>query len=214
MEMRLIKLKNTLKLFMIKVIGFDLGGVYLSDCWVKSVREKIVNKFNISKKEFEENNDRFEQDITEGKISESVFLKKLVGKNKNIIIQEIKQYIRRLNKIICPEIFELMERLKKNYKLVLINNEGKEWNEFRIKKFHLNKIFDKILTSCILKDSKPNKSYFKKVLSKLNIKPSELLFIDDKAENITSANRIGIKTIYFRNPHQLKKELSGLGIKL
>lgn len=198
---------------MIKVIGFDLGGVYLSDCWSKSVREKVIKEFNLSKKKFEENNEKFEQRITEEKISEDDFLRKLVGDDKKII-QGIKLSIRRLNRAIFPGTLRLMKKLKSNYKVVLMNNEGQEWNDFRMKKFHLNTIFDEVLTSCLLKDSKPNKSYFKKALLKLKIKPSELLFIDNNLNNARSARRIGIRTILFKNPRQLRGELSKLKIKI
>ncbi len=197
---------------MIKVIGFDLGGVYLTDCWSKIVREKISEKFNISKEKLEEKNIEFEQDITEGKISEADFLKNLINDDEKTI-EGVKQLIRSLNKAIFPEILELMKKLKQNYKLVLVNNEGKEWNDFRVKRFDLYEVFDEILTSCIIKDSKPKISYFEKVLKKLNLDSQQVLFIDDKLENVESARKIGIMSIHFKNPIQLKEELSRLKIK-
>ncbi len=111
-----------------------------------------------------------------------------------------------------PEMLPLMRRLKKSYLLVLMNNEGKEWNEFRIRKFHLNEIFEKVLSSCVVGKMKPKKEYFKEVIKRLHIKPQELLFIDDKASNIKSASSLGIKTILFKNPNRLKQELLKLGI--
>jgi len=93
-----------------------------------------------------------------------------------------------------------------------MNNEGKEWNEFRIRKFHLNEIFEKVLSSCVVGKMKPKKEYFKEVIKRLHIKPQELLFIDDKASNIKSASSLGIKTILFKNPNRLKQELLKLGI--
>ena len=125
---------------MIKVIGFDLGGVYLSDCWNKSVREKIADKFNIQKEMIEENNKKIENVISEGKISEDVFLRNVIGDVTKI--KEVKDYIRQLNRIIYPELLQLMINLKENYRLVVMNNEAKEWNDFRIKKFNLKQIFE------------------------------------------------------------------------
>ena len=43
---------------------------------------------------------------------------------------------------------------------------------------------------------KPNTDFYEYVLNKYNIKPEELLFLDDKEENIDIANRIGINTIH------------------
>lgn len=192
---------------MIKVIGFDLGGVYLSDCWGAATKDSIHKKFHITRK----NLSAYDMQITEGLISEGEFLRKIGAKDEKTI-KKLKMHIRAGNKVIFPEIQRLIRKLRKHYKVALMNNEGKEWNDYRIKKFRLAKLFDEILTSCMLKDSKPKKSYFQKVLSKLNIKPGELLFIDDKIENAKAARRLGVASIVFRNPIQLNQELSKLGI--
>lgn len=191
---------------MIKVIGFDLGGVYLTNCWDGFVWEKIAKKFHVDRDKLEAENNLFLKKISDGLISEDVFLENLIGSDKKII-QEVKIFIRSLNRVIYPEVLDLMRKLKKNYKLALVNNEGKEWNEFRINKFNLSKIFDEILTSCFIGYSKPSRDYFKEILARLNIKPSELLFIDDKIKNVISARRLGIVAIHFKNPDQLIGEL-------
>lgn len=191
---------------MIKVVGFDLGGVYLTDCWGRFVREKIVEKFHVDRDKLEEKNNLLHKKISNGLISEKVFLAELTGSDKKTI-QKIKNLIRSLNKVIYPELLALMQKLKRNYKLALVNNEGKEWNEFRIKKFNLGKIFDEILTSCLIGYSKPSEDYFKEVLARLNIKPSELLFIDNTIKNVISARNLGIVAIHFENPVQLTGEL-------
>lgn len=192
---------------MIKVVGFDLGGVYLSDCWDGFVREKIVEKFHVDRDKLEEKNNLLHKKISDGLISEDVFLTELTGSDKKTI-EDVKSYIRSLNKVIYPELLGLMKKLKRNYKLVLTNNEGREWNESRIKKFNLDKIFDEILTSCFIGYSKPSENYFKEVLARLNIKPSELLFIDNTIRNVISAQNLGIVAIHFKNPAQLARELS------
>lgn len=198
---------------MIKVVGFDLGGVYLTDCWSVAVREKIAKKFHLDQNKIEEKNNLLQKKISNGLISEDVFLTELTGSDKKTI-REIKNLIRSLNRVIYPEVLGLMEKLKRSYRVVLVNNEGKEWNEFRIKKFNLGKTFDEILTSCLIGYSKPSEDYFKEVLTRLNIKPSELLFIDNTTKNVISARNLGIVAVHFQNPDQLTGELSLLGIKV
>ncbi len=196
---------------MIKIIGFDLGGVYLSDCWSKSVRENISKKFKIPLDILEARNKKFEDEISEGNINEDEFLCNLFD-GFDIDIKEVKAYIRELNKIVFPQMFQLMKKLKENYSLVLMNNEGKEWNEFRIKKFNLSEVFKKTLSSCVIGKKKPKKEYFERVIERLNISPDSLLFIDNEKPNIKTAELLGIKTILFKNPNQLKKELLRLNI--
>jgi HAD superfamily hydrolase (TIGR01509 family) len=54
---------------------------------------------------------------------------------------------------------------------------------------------------------KPNRSAYEYVLVKLNVKPEEAIFIDDKEENIRGAEKLGIKSILYQNPDQLKHEI-------
>lgn len=197
---------------MIKTIGFDLGGVYLTDALGKKGWESISQIFNIdnprekSRKKYEE----YMRLVNIGKMDVEILFKKLLPNYRDI--EKIKQHVKNSNKILYPEVGDLIRKLKHNYQVVLMNNEGKEWNDFRIRKFHLEELFDKIFTSCIIGEKKPEKDYFKKVLNTLKIKSEELLFIDNTLENIESAKELGIQTIWFKNPAQLKRELLRKGI--
>ena len=48
------------------------------------------------------------------------------------------------------EIIELIRKLKDKYrlKIAVINNEGRELNEYRIKKFQLDRFVDFFISSC------------------------------------------------------------------
>jgi len=97
---------------MIKVIGFDLGGVYLTDCWCKSVREKIAKKFDVPLNTLEKRNKKFVKKLTEGKISEEQFLNKLFH-NLNVDIKKVGAYIRKLNRILFSRNAPFDEKVKK-----------------------------------------------------------------------------------------------------
>ena len=45
-----------------------------------------------------------------------------------------------------------------------------------------------------------------------NLKPKEILFIDDIKRNTKTAEKLGIKTILFENTEQLKEELKKLNM--
>lgn len=56
---------------------------------------------------------------------------------------------------------------------------------------------DKIFVSYELGLLKPNKAIYQSVLEKLNAKPEEVIFIDDKRENVEAAKSLGINGIVF-----------------
>ena len=56
---------------------------------------------------------------------------------------------------------------------------------------------DNIFVSYKLGLLKPNPQIYQKVLQKLNAKPAETIFIDDKPKNVEAANLLGINGIIF-----------------
>ena len=57
--------------------------------------------------------------------------------------------------------------------------------------------FEPILYSWEIGMLKPNRDIFELALRKLDVKPEEVIFIDDKLEHIQGAQRVGMRTILF-----------------
>ena len=105
----------------------------------------------------------------------------------------------------------LLLKLRQKYKLAVFTNEGREWTQYKIDALKLNSHFSHIVESNKLGKLKPSKTFFEKALKIIKAKPEECLFIDDKEENCKGARKIGIKSITFKNPKQLKNELLSSG---
>ena len=75
-------------------------------------------------------------------------------------------------------------------------------------------MFDILVFSCKEGVRKPEKKIFELTLKKLGVHAPEAVFIDDKKENVKSAEKIGLKTVLFKNILQLKKELVSLSINI
>lgn len=54
---------------------------------------------------------------------------------------------------------------------------------------------------------KPHPSFFHAHLEKTNLRPDQLIFIDDKLENVKAAQAVGMHAIHFKNVKQLRQEL-------
>jgi epoxide hydrolase-like predicted phosphatase len=190
---------------MIKAIIFDLGGVLIN-----APEEDLINycseKFCIDKNLFREVFYQYitifqKNEIAEEKMWEEISIK-LNVKKPNITWREV------VNNVFVQknEVFELIKTLKKKYKTaVLTNTEVAVVDYFHENK--LNEYFDELVFSCIEKGVKPEKEIYIIALNKLNCKPEETIFIDDRIENIEGANKLGINSILFKDINQLKKEL-------
>ena len=67
--------------------------------------------------------------------------------------------------------------------------------------------FDHHYYSCRLGAAKPAPRAFQLVLRDLGVQPGEVLFIDDRAENIRTARDLGMHTITFTSATALDREL-------
>ncbi len=101
------------------------------------------------------------------------------------------------------KLWKLLPELKKKYKLAVINNGNsialKYWKE----KFDFS-IFDLYLNSAVEGVKKPDPKIFLLVCERLNVKPEECLFMDDSLENIESAEKLGMKIIWWNKAKDKK----------
>jgi len=70
------------------------------------------------------------------------------------------------------------------------------------------------LYSCDVNLVKPEEAIYRKLLSMFGVEADELVFFDDKDENIKGAEAIGIKAILWVNPKEARRKLISLGVKL
>jgi len=149
-----------------------------------------------------------------GKTSEKYLIEKYIKDNHmNLTMSE---YILFFKKGIEPikGMNEVLSDLKKNYKLAALINEGVEWAQYKFEVSDFRKYFDKIIISGAINCKKPEESFFQKALNTIKAKPEECIFIDDQQKNCDAAQSLGIKSIIFQDPQQLKTELKKYGIKV
>ena len=110
------------------------------------------------------------------------------------------------------KLWEILPGLKKQYKLAVINNGNsialKYWEE----KFDFG-IFDLFINSAKVGIRKPNPQIYLLACQKLSVKPKECLFMDDSSENIESAKKLGMNTVWWNikeNKEKLLKEFKKL----
>lgn len=195
---------------MVKVIGFDCGGVLLADSWSP---DEISEEFGVPHGALWDRTQENLKPLGRGEISVDDFLTRVL-KDYGLPMEKVKKMVRRRMHVMFPENFELIRNLKGSYELVLMNNEGLEWNRYRVRKFKLDKLFDHIYSSCDLGVAKPDEEYYREVLRRLGVEPRDLVFIDNMERNIKSARKQGINSILFESPSQLRQKLIRLGVKL
>ncbi len=109
-------------------------------------------------------------------------------------------------------MFELVAKLRKNYRVGLLSDQTKEWWSYLNKKYDIVDNFDFMIISYQIGFCKPQSEIYDIALKESGSKPEEILFIDDLGQNLEPAKSLGFKTILFENPTQIKQHLKNIGV--
>jgi 2-haloacid dehalogenase len=104
---------------------------------------------------------------------------------------------------------DLFKQLKESgkYKIYALTNWSAETFPIAIERYDFMGWFDGIVVSGAEKMRKPAQEFYQLLLDRYNVDPQEALFIDDNLRNILAAEKMGITSIHFTSPGQLKEEL-------
>lgn len=103
----------------------------------------------------------------------------------------------------------MLERLRKHFRVMLLSNTNTTHlnhvycyldNTYNITAWE-DRYFDRAYYSHLMGLRKPHREIYETVLNDHQLRPDQLLFIDDNADNIAGANALGIKTLH-HNPEQ------------
>jgi HAD superfamily hydrolase (TIGR01509 family) len=103
----------------------------------------------------------------------------------------------------------LVESLRRRgYKVFLFSNTSLPHARF-LRKVGWDKPFDGFLSSCELRSMKPAGTAFARALERINAAPSDVVFIDDREDNVRGAKEYGIRWAFrFTTLAQLRKDIA------
>jgi putative hydrolase of the HAD superfamily len=93
----------------------------------------------------------------------------------------------------------------------LLSNSGPEVVAKLRSERPIDRLFDAVVISCEVGLSKPDPRIYRHCLARLGLEPPQALFVDDRADNIEGAARIGLRTLQFDGPDALARLRSLVG---
>jgi putative hydrolase of the HAD superfamily len=194
----------------------DVGGVILSNGWDRGSRAAAAKKFGLEWEEFQDRHELASPAFETGRITLDTYLQRTVFyRKRNFTRQEFVDFIFSQSSE-YPDSRAVLSSVASNgkYLLATINNEPRELNEWRIRKFDLRRDFKAFFSSCYLGVRKPEEGIYKLALEVTQRSPEECVFIDDRELNLECAKQLGMRTIHFQDAAQLRQELAAHGVSV
>lgn len=176
---------------MIKVIAFDLVGVLVNEKDIELTLEedKLERMFGSNR-----NDSDYLMDA-----------RKIIQKD-SVLIRTTEELIEKIYRVRDRDILKKIKEKDPNLKIVIATNHVSYVRNFIGESFGVDYL-DDVLISAEIHKVKPDSDFYEHIINKYHIEPNELLFLDDNAENIDGANRLGINTIKVNRDTDLFEEI-------
>lgn len=134
-----------------------------------------------------------------GKISTKTFYTKIKKDLKHKAdFYEFKRIWNEIFTLKKPMI-ELLKKLKKSHRIVLISNTNAMHFEYIHERYDFFKHFDKIILSFKERVRKPDERIYKIAMQACRAKAHEIFYIDDREDLTSAARELGIHVFTFKN---------------
>ena len=196
-----------------KILFLDIGGVLLSDGWGHESRQAAARLFGLDYAEMEQLHHSIFNVYEIGKITLDDYLDIAVfNKERKFSRQSFKEFMfSQSNELPCMlDWLVQWKRRQSDVRIISINNEGKELNDYRIKKFGLPRCFDAFISSGDVGMSKPDPGIFQLAIGVAQRDPQQCFYVDDRSILAEAAQRIGIQAHHHRDFETTKAVIEGI----
>lgn len=193
-----------------KALIFDLGKVvfdvsfgFAYDKWAAytGAEQKLISK----RFRFDEQYERFERNEIDP-AAYAAHVSAMIG--FGLTQEEFEAGWNNIYLDVYPGMGRMLAALKANYRLVSLTNTNRVHAEVWPGKYEEVLVhFEKIFSSHEMKCRKPEAESYRTVTAYLGCDPGEIIFLDDRKENIAGAEAAGMKGILVESTSQMKEKL-------
>jgi putative hydrolase of the HAD superfamily len=194
-----------------KTIFLDVGGVLLTNGWDRPSREKAAEHFNLDFVKMDRLHNFIFNVYEIGQITLTQYLDTVVfTESRNFSYEEFRRFMFALSEEL-PLLPWLKEwKQKTRHRVISINNEGKELNDYRVQRFQLKDCFDAFVSSCEVGMRKPDPGIFQLALGISQTTASDSIYFDDRPMLVAAASRLGIQARLHEGFEKTKNILENL----
>jgi putative hydrolase of the HAD superfamily len=181
----------------ITTLFLDVGGVLLTNGWDHVARRRAAKRFDLKWSEMEERHRLTFESHEEGKLTFEQYLSLVVFYEKRSFTRgQFRRFMFEQSQAQAGMI-GLFADLKARHglKIVVVSNESREVNAYRIRHFRLDRLADTFVSSCFVHLRKPDTDIFRVALDIAMAPARHVLYVDNTAMFVRIAEGLGIRSI-------------------
>jgi putative hydrolase of the HAD superfamily len=200
----------------ITTLFLDIGGVLLTDGWGHKSRARTARAFGLDAKELETRHQHAFAAHELGKLSLADYMSRVVFYQKQPFTRAQFRKAMFAQSQPYPQMIELVRKLKgdSGLKIVVVSNEGRELNAYRIRKFKLDELVDSFVSSCYVGLRKPDPNIFRLALDISQVPARKILYLENTAMFVEVAQGLGIRSILHTDYRSTCAEMASLGLRI
>ena len=198
----------------ISALFIDIGGVLLTNGWDHLARKRAARHFNLIWAEMDQRHRLVFETHEEGKLTLEEYLGWVVFYEKrpftrsqfrNFMFDQSRPY---------PKMVQLITQLKRQLglKVVVISNESRAVNAYRVRKFKLDQLADIFISSCFVGMRKPDVEIFRLALDLAQTPIKQVAYIDNTPMFVQIAESLGMRGILHTDYNSTYAKLLSLSL--
>jgi len=200
----------------VTTLFLDVGEVLLTNGWDHLARRRAARHFELKWPEMEERHSLVFETHEEGRMTFQEYLGWVVFYQKRPFTRsQFRDFIFAQSKP-YPAMIELIANLKAQYdlKIVVVSNESREVNAYRIRAFKLDRLVDTFISSCFVHMRKPDVDIFRLALDLAQTPAEQVAFIDNTAMFVKIAEGLGMRGIVHKDHKSTSARLASFGLQM
>lgn len=200
----------------ITTLFLDIGGVLLTNGWGRGSRKLAAEHFKLDLVELNERHHLTFDTYEMGKLTLDEYLKRTIFyQDREFTTGEFKEFMYAQSQSYAENIAFFSElKTRHRLRVIAVNNEGRELNEYRIRQFRLNELFDAFASSCYVKFRKPDVDIFKFACDMAQALPAQAIMVDDRLMFVEVAQSVGLNCVHFTTLKEVRERMDEMNFSI
>lgn len=108
---------------------------------------------------------------------------------------------------IDARVLALVDRARQRYRVAMLTNATDAMEELLAERYGVADRFEAIVNSARVGTAKPDAAIYEALLKRMRLNAGDVVFVDDRAENVAAAAALGMHVAWFLGAAELERQL-------